>query len=384
MDKLFIPTKLRVGYQKRDDTYTKRLAYVIYYDSKGKLRKEKSFDGWRDKKIKVDEFDNKPHSGFMINKGVQRYGQWNNSGRNMVRVYDDRGIEFEISVDNLIFVLMTTDCLKRGLEGEFVYAWYGAELILLPTGCEEYAESQDFTSLQSKKIGSKDMIPGCSYRTKKAEDVIYLGRFDWFEEDYDKANKGYARYDGDMVEHAREKQYIFYQKGEYREIFPVSGLSSIASINSDVPVSNYATLMDKFNAMPQSSRTVGFKDKPYRFELKKPDQYDRGPKPKNERPFIRNEDGTYTECYISSESRYNNGAYVFEGFSINKASTHFMRDGQYRYTRSNYEPFETLPFTGSSWNRPQAKTYTENEVRAIKFVELYVVLANGKEINLKP
>lgn len=39
MDQLFIPEKIKVGYQKRTDTYTNKLAYVIYYDEKNKLRK---------------------------------------------------------------------------------------------------------------------------------------------------------------------------------------------------------------------------------------------------------------------------------------------------------------------------------------------------------
>ena len=39
----FIPKKIKVGYQDRDDTYTGKLAYVIYYDEKGKLRKENSW-----------------------------------------------------------------------------------------------------------------------------------------------------------------------------------------------------------------------------------------------------------------------------------------------------------------------------------------------------
>ena len=43
---LFIPEKIKVGYQERSDTYTKRLAYVTYYDQKGKLRKEKSWKTW--------------------------------------------------------------------------------------------------------------------------------------------------------------------------------------------------------------------------------------------------------------------------------------------------------------------------------------------------
>ena len=37
----FIPEKIKVGYNSRNDTYTKKLAYIIYYDNKGVLRKEK-------------------------------------------------------------------------------------------------------------------------------------------------------------------------------------------------------------------------------------------------------------------------------------------------------------------------------------------------------
>ena len=48
MNQLFIPGKIKVGYQNRDGTYTGKLAYVIYYDSKGKLRKEKSWTTWCD------------------------------------------------------------------------------------------------------------------------------------------------------------------------------------------------------------------------------------------------------------------------------------------------------------------------------------------------
>jgi len=45
---LFIPTKIKVGYQEREDTYSDLLCYVIYYDEKGKLRKEQSWRSWID------------------------------------------------------------------------------------------------------------------------------------------------------------------------------------------------------------------------------------------------------------------------------------------------------------------------------------------------
>lgn len=68
-----------MGFQTRNDTYTKKLAYVIYYDEKGKLRKEPSWNSWRDKKIDPEEFDNVPTEGFVLNKKVGGYaGDWGN------------------------------------------------------------------------------------------------------------------------------------------------------------------------------------------------------------------------------------------------------------------------------------------------------------------
>lgn len=85
---IYIPEKIKVGYQNRNDTYTKKLAYVIYYDEKGKLRKETSWNSWRDEKIEPDDFDNEPTRGFVLNKkvGGDRYG-WN-PRQTYTRVYD--------------------------------------------------------------------------------------------------------------------------------------------------------------------------------------------------------------------------------------------------------------------------------------------------------
>ena len=64
---IYIPKKIKVGYQDRSDTYTGKLAYVIYYDEKNKLRKEKSWNGWRDNTIDPNDFDNEPTRGFVLN-----------------------------------------------------------------------------------------------------------------------------------------------------------------------------------------------------------------------------------------------------------------------------------------------------------------------------
>ena len=67
---IYVPKKIKVGFDNRSDTYTGKLAYVIYYDEKGKLRKETSWNSWRDENIEPEEYDNEPMSGFVLNKKV--------------------------------------------------------------------------------------------------------------------------------------------------------------------------------------------------------------------------------------------------------------------------------------------------------------------------
>src|SRR5512137_226613 len=160
MGNIFVAPKIKVGFQKRSDTYTGQLAYIIYFDEKGKLRKEKSWDGWRDHKIAPQEFDNTPMDGFTLNKDVQRSREWFGSGRNMIRIHDPRGFEFEVTCENLIEILMHTDCLRRGLVGQFVYAWVGPELVLLPTNSEEYQAAAKYTAGLGKKVSAKTLVPG--------------------------------------------------------------------------------------------------------------------------------------------------------------------------------------------------------------------------------
>lgn len=175
---MFIPSKIRVGFRERSDTFTGKLAYVIYYDEKGKIRKQTSWEGWRDSKIEPFDFDNTPRAGYTLNKGVKRDNYWRNSGRSMIRVWDPRDFEFEISVDNLIDVLMHADVSKRDITEPCVFAWYGTELVLLPTNSEAYQQSVAYTNKQSNKVTSKSMIEGATYALKKdPAPHVYLGRF---------------------------------------------------------------------------------------------------------------------------------------------------------------------------------------------------------------
>jgi hypothetical protein len=245
-DKMKIPTKLKVGYQKRTDTYTGKLAYVIYYDEKGQLRKERSWDGWRDKKIEADEYSNEPTSGFVLNKKVGDYkSDWNHRMAH-IRVYDPRGFEFEISVENLLYILQECTSTKgKGLEGDFVYAFDGSDLVLLPTSSQEYISSREFTDGLMKKVSKADMVEGCVYITKKQEKVMYLGKQGWHETN--------RYYDGESIrtyEYKGEKHIFAFMDEPTNKYecpyFADTGFTKISSKVSDVIATDYADRFDKF------------------------------------------------------------------------------------------------------------------------------------------
>jgi hypothetical protein len=261
---LFIPSKIKVGFDKREGTYTGKLAYVIYYDNKNVLRKEKSWESWRDKTIDPVEMNNEPFDGFVLNKGVggtrESYG-WN-ARNEYIRVFDSRGdgFEFEISVANLLFILRECNCMKgKGLEGKFVYAWDGTELVLLPTNSAEYKNSKEFTSLQSNvKIKMKDLIAGATYITKKQETLIYLGKFDYYQ--LVKRNRpetvNYYNEKEKLEDHC-VKRLIFYSSDG--KLVALRNTDSLSQLQSDCVVGNYADLVDKYNKSNHGSKVIGFK-----------------------------------------------------------------------------------------------------------------------------
>jgi hypothetical protein len=175
---LFIPEKLKVGFQNRTDTFTKRLAYVIYYDEKGKLRKETSWNTWCDKRIPSEEHVNVPKTGFILNKNIQRSRDWFGTGRTVFRVFHPEGFEFEITGDNLINILMHSDISKREILEPCILAWQGTNLILMTTNSEQYQESVEYTKQQTQKISAKDLVVGCEYLHRKTNiHYMYIGKF---------------------------------------------------------------------------------------------------------------------------------------------------------------------------------------------------------------
>lgn len=226
---IFIPKQVNVGYQERNDTYTKKLAYVIYFDNKGVLRKETSWNSWRKEELGNDIYDNIPTEGFVLNKKVGDYcSDWNHR-QAYVRVYDPRNFEFEITIENLLYILENTSSIKgKGLEGEFVYGWDGKDLILIPVDSPDYQELKQFTDLvyENKSFKAKDLKIGATYLTKQNEKWIYIGKFNYY---------GWR---------SKDKKYFWFYNGKrFEQIITLS--SKIIDIIDENCVSDYADIVDK-------------------------------------------------------------------------------------------------------------------------------------------
>lgn len=425
-NQIYIPKKLKVGYQKRNDTYSKKLAYVIYYDDKNKLRKETSWNGWCDKKMGSDEFDNSPTEGFVLNRNVggvrNSYGSWSSDIRiEKVRVYDPRGFEFEIDVPNVLAILQECTSTKgKGLEGTYVYGWNGASLVLIPTASEDYKNAVAYTEIQGHSISSKELVVGGSYKTKKLKDIIYLGRFEWFEEKYNRKKrcnewtctkkhifadlnpehwwdneededenltvedfdtpKEYEQHLKYLEQHKKEmekQKADAIKNGEDVKFFTFGSASTLAVCNSDTAVSNYAELLDRFaktkNAsMPKELIETKVTPKP---EAKE-NRYGHENKDEN-LYFLKDKDGSYISLQVRAKSYYDykTSKYEFKGFELNLYNRFsFDKDGSFK---SDYVSYSDRPKNLAD------RTFTEDEIKNLGLVGLNVKLTNDNVVKLQ-
>jgi len=230
---IFIPKTIKVGYQNRNDTYTKKLAYIIYYDQKNVLRKQKSWEGWRDKNIEPQEFVNEPTSGFVLNKKVGDYkSDWHHR-KAYIRVYDSRNFEFEITVENLLYILENSSSIKgKGLEGQFIYGWSAKDIILIPCDSPDYKELMELNDLrhEKKKFDNKNMIIGATYKSNNNIELTYLGRY-YQSNDDDKETMSY---------------FFYNRESKYHKFDIVKSLSGyIIDVINENCIEDYANLMDE-------------------------------------------------------------------------------------------------------------------------------------------
>lgn len=251
---IFIPKKINVGFQNRNGTYTGKLAYIIYFDAKGKLRKEASWNSWKDSKIPSVIHDNEPTSGFVLNKKAGGYSTGWNHRQTYVRVYDPRGFEFEISIPNLLYILENATSTKgKGLEGEFVYGWDGKDLLLMPVDSPDYKELTSFNEKlhNTEQLKGKDLVIGGTYLTDGNSEVIYMGRFDKWS--YMWRREGKSTYEN------KGKHYFFYSTTGSLVTLKSLTRKIISTISTDC-VENYAELFEKLERNTDYSPIDNTKD----------------------------------------------------------------------------------------------------------------------------
>jgi hypothetical protein len=380
--KIFIPQKIKVGYQERSDTYTKRLAYVIYYDQKGKLRKEaswkswceledKEITGWDGKKytkkiqpgIPADDFDNVPTEGFVLNKGVggvrDSYSSWNPRNE-YIRVWDPRNFEFEISIANLLYILENTSSIKgKGLDGKLVYGWWGTDLVLIPENAPEFQAMQDFTELQSGKISAKTLKPGYQYQTKKQEVVTYMGYFPTHPDTYGLR----------PVEPKDEKKKHWFCSGT--SFAPRSSLDFLAKEleqNKD-----YADLMEKMEAKVDYAPIVGI-------ELEETTWKDLVKRKHKSPNFFIVTPLYWIQAYLYSHS-YSGYESVERFISGTRFSIYRSLDDWKRGNEIVQEYYPVERWKGKTWDNTHLETFRE-EIKQGDF-KLYAITTinkNGKAI----
>lgn len=230
-NQLHIPKKLKLGTQKRSDTYSGILGFLTYELPDGTNKHKKSWDSWRDSTLAVKEFDNEPTEGFVLNKREGGGGRWSYSEREAkIRVWDPRGFEFEITIENMLDILAQCGSIPgKGLEGDFVYGYDGTKVFLVPTKSESYKKSMVFTDLSAKKVEAKDLILGATYVTKKVKNVIYMGYYQWMNT---------SLWSNTI---SVEKKHVFYDKDKFITL----EVKDLATCIDETPTHNYAELVTK-------------------------------------------------------------------------------------------------------------------------------------------
>lgn len=330
---IFIPKTCKIGWQARKDTFNGKLSYIIYYDEKGVLRKEKSWEGWRDKDIEPQELDNSPFDGFILNKGIQRcnYDHFS-SGRSLVRVYDSRldGIEFEVSIDNLLYILMHDDCTKRELMGKYVYAWQGTELILLPVSSEDYEKAMESTRLRGKKFDAANLVPGHTYTHKDGSSMTYIGKYRWFDSLQSHSNK--------FIFWCGKIEKYFYPRNGFEKIdghkfYQCSSLNNVAEVSDESIHPDLAEFTELFfkseycnvqiiNVLEETCNLAqwarGLEPKAYRY-------YTRDEK----HSFFEKVDGGWNKCDVRANYETKDGDYYhhLNGLFLKRKTFLYVKDG---------------------------------------------------------
>jgi len=244
---LYIPKKIRVGFQRRDYTSSKKLAYIVFFDEKDVLKRENSFEEWRDKSIPYIDLENNPTDGFIFNKGFE-FKDILNSSATFLLVNHPNGFDFQISINNLVYILLQGNISNHSINGKCVFAWDNKNLILIPVDSIEYQQAISYTEKLSNSISSKNLKKGFKYNLKKSDkSLTYLGYFNFFKYSY----FDFSSFITQKNFSTSSKKHVFYDKDGK---FSTPAISTLLSCISDTMDNDYEKNLDIFFKSKHSNK----------------------------------------------------------------------------------------------------------------------------------
>ena len=256
---LYIPKKIKVGYVNNEEAFTGKLGFVNYENEQGELKRLKSFNDWRDDSIPIQSFTNEPQDGFIFNKSIERYGRFNGDTE-YVRIYDPRGHEFEITVENALSLLIYSDVIKREISQECVYSWSGQRLVLVPANSKHYKEALDFTNKQSQSVDAKDLVVGYNYSLKKDESVLtylgYLEVYNFVEEQDFCAPETY----GNVIVNKSKKHYFYDLEYKNAKSVNIKTISECVSNTVCESLKEKLETMNEYKKIDRYNKNYNFKN----------------------------------------------------------------------------------------------------------------------------
>ncbi len=169
--KIIFPEQIIVGYSQRENY----LLSFITFKEKNILRKEKSWNDWRDKKINHNVISNEPISGFKFFGSNKRSSDWFGSGRNMVEIQHPNGFVFEITVENTITLLNDTIVENGEIKSKCLLAWSGVQMSLIKENSDIYQQAVENINRNNIKTPIKNLQLGDYVILQNGVEGIYYG-----------------------------------------------------------------------------------------------------------------------------------------------------------------------------------------------------------------
>ena len=186
---IYFPDKSYVGFRLDGETLTGFLT-PDGTDAAAAKRKE-TVDSWAkgyiwskvEKVIPSKVFDNKPLSGFTIEKRLNRGGSWYGN-QDKWKVDDPRGFQLEIAGTNLQNIIECTDISKGVIQGECIWGREGPNNVLIPVSTDLYKDAMKNTVRKGTSVKFSEVKPGEYVIFQNGKEGFYQGRYYIVEKQY--------------------------------------------------------------------------------------------------------------------------------------------------------------------------------------------------------